>query len=194
MEKRAYKSKPEIRKDDSGNEYIEGYGIVFGKESRMLGDFVEVIERSATDGADMSDIMGRYNHEVLIGRSTSGTLTYSIDEVGVRYSILVPKSATGQHVKELVERGDVNGSSFVFTIADGGQKWEERTDKTYKRTITKFEGIFDMGPVDRPAYPDTTAAKRSLNEFKEENKPNEALGRSANVLKKKLSLKRKLTK
>lgn len=167
MEKRAIADKPEVRNDsESGKSYIEGYGIVFNKESRMLGDFVEVIERSAVDDADMTDIMGRYNHEVLIGRSTSGTLTYTVDDYGVKYRIELPKSATGEHIRELVERGDVDGSSFMFDIADGGQRWEEQEDKTYKRYISKFGGVYDMGPVDRPAYPDTTVAKRSLDEFK----------------------------
>jgi phage head maturation protease len=78
-------------------------------------------------------------------------------------------------VAELVQRGDIKGSSFMFKIADGGQRWEEQEDKTYKRYISKFASVRDMGPVDNPAYPDTTAAKRDLDEFISKNSEEEKL-------------------
>ena len=106
---RSLQEKVELRKSDEGN-FIEGYAIVFNRESRNLGGFVEVIEPRALKGADLDDIMGRYNHEMLIARSTSGTLTYEVDDVGLRYKIKLPNSPNGENVRELVERGDVSQS------------------------------------------------------------------------------------
>ena len=54
------------------------------------------------------------------------------------------------------------------------QKLETRK-KTFQRTINKFNQVTEMGPVTYPAYPDTTAAMRSLeNADKEDEKREEA--------------------
>lgn len=174
MDKRDLGEKPEIRSDEEGNNFIEGYAIVFNRESKDLGGFKEIVNPSAMIDADVSDIMGRYNHEVLIGRTTTGTMSYGIDEVGVRYSIKLPNTDyPGKYVREMVERRDINGSSFAFDVKKGGDKWEERSDGSMLRTINSFSKIYDMGPVDNPAYADTTSAMRSMEKFKEVVKRNE---------------------
>ena len=158
----------EIR-EENGSEYLEGYGIVFNQESQDLGGFREVILPEALIGADMNDVLATFNHDYgdILGRSSSGTLQLSVDERGVKYKIKLPKTRRGEDVKELVMRKDVRGASFGFTIFGGGEKWEERQDGTYLRTVSKFKRIYDIGPVVNPAYLQTTAAKRSLDSFKE---------------------------
>lgn len=174
MDKRDLGEKPEIRSDEDGSSYIEGYAIVFNRESKDLGGFTEIVDPSAMIDADVSDIMGRYNHEVLIGRTTTGTMTYSIDDEGVRYSIKLPNTDyPGKYVKEMVERKDINGSSFAFDVKKGGDKWVERSDGTMYRTISSFSKIYDMGPVDNPAYADTTSAMRSMEKYKAVKEKNE---------------------
>ena len=57
---------------------------------------------------------------------------------------------------ESLRRNDIRSSSFVFTC-DEGQIWEKLSDGTFLRTITKFDGIYDISQVYKLAYPDAIA-------------------------------------
>ena len=154
---------PESRK-------VEGYALLFNTESQDLGGFREVILPEAIDGVvEKSDILALYNHieSNVLARSTNGkgTLSLKVDEKGLKYSFDAPKTSIGEEVIDAITRGDLRNSSFAFTVAEEGQKWEKR-DENYLRTITKFDNLFDVSPVYRPAYLDTTVAaelvKRSI--------------------------------
>lgn len=146
---------------------IRGYGIVFNRESVMLRiagrKCREVIKPDAMRGVDLSACLGMHNHDMnrLIGNAEAGTMRTGIDEIGVWYEIDVPNSPTGEDVYQSVKRGDTKGSSFQFDIAPDGEKWEQR-DGVWYRDVTQFGGVYEMGPVTMPAYPDTTAAARGL--------------------------------
>lgn len=147
---------------------IEGYAIVFNRESKDLGGFQEVIKPEAVQGViERSDVLALLNHDEnrgVLARSTNGegTLELTVDNFGVKYRFDAPDTVLGDEVLSGVRRGDIRTSSFAFTVADNGQKWEKRTDDTYLRTIDKFELIYDVSPVYREAYADTTVAVRSL--------------------------------
>jgi uncharacterized protein len=175
MERRALPLKVTLDTDTDGNSYLEGYAIVFNEESRDLGGFTEVVSPEAVRNADFSDTVAVFNHDTnqLLGRVTSGTLTLSTDERGVKYRVSIPNTTLGNDVKELTKRGDLSGSSFAFSLAKNGDKWEERGDKVL-RTITSFGKIFDVSPVTHPAYPTTDVGLRSLNSFLESRKQEEA--------------------
>lgn len=147
---------------------IEGYAIVFNRESKDLGGFKEVIKPDAVQGViDKSDVLALLNHDEnrgVLARSTNGegTLELSVDNFGVKYRFDAPETVLGDEVLSGVRRGDIRTSSFAFTVSEDGQKWEKRSDDTYLRTINKFELIYDVSPVYREAYADTTVAVRSL--------------------------------
>jgi phage head maturation protease len=44
----------------------------------------------------------------------------------------------------------------------------DRESDEYTRTIDEVENLYELGPVVMPAYPDTTAAQRSFDEFKKD--------------------------
>jgi len=150
---------------------IEGYAIVFNKESKDLGGFKEVIKPEAVDGVlERSDVLALVNHNPdtgVLGTSTKGegTLVLSVDNYGVKYRFDAPETALGDEVLWGVRHGDIKTSSFSFSVS-GGQKWEKREDNSYMRTITKFDEIYDVSPVYREAYADTTVAVRSLVELR----------------------------
>lgn len=157
---------------DANNRTIVGYGIVFNSPSELLeGRFREIIKPEAINGViERSDILALLNHDIqrgVLARSTNGmgSMNLTIDNKGVRYSFEAPNFPLGDEVVEGIKRGDIRGSSFAFTIAQGGDRWERQTDGTYLRTITKFENLFDMSPCYREAYQDTTVAVRSLDEI-----------------------------
>lgn len=151
---------------------IEGYALLFDVESRDLGGFKEVIERNALDGViENSDILALYNHNEnnVLARATNGngTLSLDVDEKGLKYSFEAPDTPLGNEVFNAIQRGDLRNSSFAFTVDKQGQKWEKR-DNIFVRTITRFKELFDVSPVFRPAYTDTSVAVRSLTEVREE--------------------------
>lgn len=160
-------------------EWLVGYAATFNSDSVEMEDFVEQIAPSAFD--IVAERRGRkrplqtrglYNHDPnhVLGRFPE-TLRMRVDEVGLRYEVLLPK--TRADIAELVERGDIRGSSFSFTVAAGGESWTQRDDGRHVRTITRIDDLYDVGPVTFPAYPSTeglVVARRGLEQFKAELK------------------------
>ena len=151
---------------------IEGLGIVFNKISADLGGFREMIKPEAIKGIiETSDILALMNHDEsrgILARSTNGvgSMDTEVTTVGIKYIFEAPDTVLGDEALSGVRRGDIRASSFAFTVADDGDKWEKQPDETYLRTIIKFDKIFDFSLVYRPAYADTTVAVRSLVEVK----------------------------
>jgi len=149
---------------------IRGVASVFGSESRDLGGFTEIIDRHAFDDALESnpDVTCLWNHnsDDLLGRTSSGTLRLWTEDDGLHYEVDPPNTTLGNDMRELLARGDVNGSSFAFTVDDDGQEWEERDDGTTLRTIKKVSGLYDVSLVTVGAYEDASVAIRSLDELK----------------------------
>lgn len=176
VEKRAFNA--QLRMIDEGERIIEGYGIVFNSESRVLGGWFieEILPDAATRAIEENpDIKVTLNHnfDALLGRGASKTATFSIDETGVKYRVQVPNTTIGNDTLELVKRGDLTGSSFMFMIAEDGENWEQIEREgvpIWKRTISNILQVVEMGPVTNEAYPDTTVAKRSFENLQETNK------------------------
>jgi len=154
---------------------VEGYGIVFNRESLDLGGFKEIIKPEAVEGViEISDILALLNHNLnrgVLARCIkgSGTLKLETRDKGVFYSFKAPNTSLGQELIEGITRGDIRGSSFGFNVAPGGEEIKKQDDNSYLRIITKFQEIFDISPCYREAYQDTTVAVRSLDEFKKLN-------------------------
>jgi len=162
----------EIRKTTPESRQVEGYALVFNKESRDLGGFTEIIEPEAVEGiVEKSDILCLLNHNEdrgVLARSEygNGTLSLTVDGNGLKYSFEAPNTALGDELLEGLKRGDIKTSSFAFTV--DSDRWEKRSDNTYQRHITKFKELFDVSPVYRAAYPDTSVACRKMQELNEE--------------------------
>jgi HK97 family phage prohead protease len=154
----------EVKEDQNGRTVIRGYAAVFESESQDLGGFVEIVERGAFDDVMRSnpDVFGKYNHERVIGRTTSGTMRLTVDERGLRYEIDPPRSAAD--VVELIQRGDVRGSSFAFRSRPADESWSKDVNGRMIRRIKRFSFLGDAGPVDTPAYlaTETYVSKRAL--------------------------------
>lgn len=159
----------EVRAEDDKPVKISGYAAVYSRESGDLG-FIEVIEPGAFEGADTTDIRALINHDEgkILGRTSAGTLTVNIDEVGLRYELELPNTTYGRDLAESMKRGDITQSSFAFSDVD--DTWEERDGKWF-RSITKIRMLYDVSPVTYPAYNDTTVALRGMNAAKEAAKP-----------------------
>ena len=149
---------------------VEGYAVVFNSESRDLGGFTEVIEPRAIEGIlEKSDILCLLNHNEdrgILARSKygKGSLELSVDETGLKYRFEAPNTALGDELLEGLKRGDISTSSFAFTIDK--DTWTKKEDGSYLRTINQFKELFDVSPVYKEAYPDTSVALRKMEQLK----------------------------
>ncbi len=156
----------EKREDGTDSRTITGYAVVFDKWSRNLGFFREKIARTAFDNVDMSGVVATFNHNFdnVLARADSDTLKLAMDEGGLRYTFEAPATTAGNDILENVRNGNVKGSSFMFSVKK--DTWERSKDADIEdRTIEEVDQLVELGPVTMPAYPDTTAAKRSFEEF-----------------------------
>jgi len=155
--------------DKSGTAVFTGKPIVYNRNSDDLGFIERISPGAATDAIKRSDIRLAYGHntETLLplARTASGTMTVVDGPDGVSIEASAPNTQFAKDLAESIRRGDVSQMSFAFTVADGGDFWEKRDGKHF-RTITKLDEIYDFSFVAYPAYPDTTAAMRSLDKAK----------------------------
>ena len=159
--------------DDENKQLVEGYAAVFNQmaliwESEWSGwKYMEVIDRNAFDGADMSDTVFKYNHgdiAMVLARASNNTLTMNTDDKGLRISADIIDTNNGTDVYKLIKRGDLNKMSFAFTVKS--ERTEvDKENKIYTRTITAFDKIYDVAVVDFPAYDGTSIQARSKEYF-----------------------------
>ena len=168
----------ELRVTDDESPKITGYAAKFNKWSLDLGGFREKIQKGAFDEAvDKSDVRALKNHDpnLLLGRTSSGTLRLNTNARGLGFEIDPPDTATGRDTVTEIRRKDITGCSFSFTTAE--DDWKYLEDGRVERTIIKVDELFDVGPVTYPAYPDTTVAARSMErvlaEHKTQDEPDE---------------------
>jgi HK97 family phage prohead protease len=151
---------------------IAGYAAVFNTLSNELPlpggrkSFREIIRPGAFAAALASgdDVLARFEHSELLGRTGNGTLRLYEDSRGLRYEIDPPNTSAGRDVLELIRRRDVAASSFAMIVNPGGDAWR-REGSTLIREIRSVR-LIDVSPVARPAYPETDAALRSLEAAK----------------------------
>lgn len=167
---------PRIRETAEGqpqSRTIEGYAIVFGVESQLLADYWEryreIIEPGAVTVEDLKgfDIkMTMYhNREKILARSNKGegTLNLSIDKVGVKYSFEAPNTPDGDTALELVKRGDLSGSSFMYWTDEANNVSYEKTEEgVLLRHVKKISQIYDMTIAADPAYTQTNVTAREI--------------------------------
>ena len=148
---------------------IRGYAAVYGSDSEWMGGFYEQIEAGAFDDVLDNDVRAYFNHDenLILGRVSSGTLRISTDKKGLFYEVDLPNTTYANDLIELMQRGDINQSSFAFLI--DRDRWEERDGKTY-RIIEKVSRLLDVSPVAQPAYPEATSEliERDLKHDSEE--------------------------
>jgi phage prohead protease, HK97 family len=151
-----------IEPRQNGQAAIVGYAAVYNRLSLDLGGFREEILPGAFDRIlnrqrGKADVVALYNHDIniVLGRTSSGTLELSSDEKGLRYVVTPP--ASRQDVIDLIARRDVRGSSFAFTVDKSGERFRQTDEGKTIRQIREIKVLYDVGPVVTPAYPDSSA-------------------------------------
>ena len=134
---------------------IVGYAATFGTRSQVLeNSFVETIKpgafkgvlKRAASGDPAHDVVALWNHDpnLLLGRLSAGTLKLFEDSRGLRYEITPPEWARGY--VESVERKDVTGSSFSFSVNKRSEQWSpDEKGGVPLRSIAEIDRLVDVG-------------------------------------------------
>ena len=146
--------------NERGQKKICGYAAKFNSDSLDLGGFIESIapgafKRSLAGGADVRALVD-HDPSKILGRTKSGTLRLAEDANGLHCEITPPDTMAARDVMASIERGDIDGMSFGFTVPEGGDSWDYGQSPA-RRTLRDVD-VFDVSAVTFPAYPDTSVA------------------------------------
>ena len=169
---RSYTATFRASEEEEQRGVIEGTPIVFNQDTTIrdwAGEFIERILPTALENTDMKDVRLFVNHDtnkIALARSKNGngTMTFTVDDEGVhmRAVLDVDNNAEARSLYSAVQRGDMDGMSFMFRI--GGEDWTNLDDDVPIRTITDISIIHEVSVVNFPAYKQTTVSARSSEE------------------------------
>lgn len=154
---------------------VEGYAAVFNAPTLLYTvdgiSIYEVIDAGAFDGADMADVVLRYNHMenfTILARTSNDTLHLAIDDKGLKVTAALAATTQGKDIYELICRKDIAKMSYGFIVDQ--EYCEKVSEMKYVRHISKIARVVDVSVVDIPAYDDTSIdiARRSMAAFMEE--------------------------
>ena len=160
----------EIRANENENKkIITGKPIVFESKTD-LGYFDEIIERGALDKTDLSDVRFLVNHDtskIPLARAKAedenSTMKISVDKDGMSISVELDTENNGEAraLYSAVQRGDISGMSFMFSI--DGEEWENLESEHPTRHIKSIGQVAEVSAVTFPAYESTEISARDKN-------------------------------
>ena len=146
--------------------FVEGYASTFDPYVLLTIDgidYSERIEPTAFDGADLSDVVFRVDHEGSVyARSSAGTVSVWADEHGLATRADLSRTQKARELFADIEAGNYPKMSFAFTVADGGDSFDRNT---HTRTISRIAKVFDVSPVSFPANPNTELSVSTRDYF-----------------------------
>ena len=150
---------------------IIGRPVVYDSATRLLdfwGDeYDEVIDSGALDNTDLRDVRFLVNHDynkIPIARSRnnngSSSMMLNVDREGLEIKAILDteKNADAAALYSAVDRGDISGMSFGFTVT--GEAWEKLDEDIPLRHITEIGSLIEVSAVTFPAYQKTEISVR----------------------------------
>lgn len=168
LEKRSYNFEIRAQKTEERGNIITGRPVVYNSVTDM-GYYDEIIESGALDLTDLTDVRFLVNHDtkmIPLARSRrnngNSTMQLLVDELGLNIdyiSLDVENNSTSRALYSAVERGDISGMSFMFSVDE--ERWENLESDHPVRHIVKVGSIVELSAVTFPAYSDTSINARS---------------------------------
>lgn len=142
---------------------LTGHAAVFGQIA-VLPTHYESLASTAFDEVlrdPDTDVRALINHEPMyvLGRQSAGTLRVSVDSEGLPFEVDLPNTTYANDLREVVERGDLDGASFAFK--PNLDVWTQAPDGRQLRTHTSVGELLDVSAVTYPAYPGAGVTLRS---------------------------------
>lgn len=162
LERRIYNF--EIRAEQNeGEAILKGRPIVYEQKTN-LGLFDEIISRGALDGTNLQDVRFLVNHNtsmIPLARSRrnngNSTMKLSVDYEGLIIDFIkldTKNNATARELASAIERGDLSGMSFMFSIDD--YEWEDLESDHPTRRIKSIGTVVELSACTFPAYDQTS--------------------------------------
>jgi len=169
VELRAFTFEVRAEQDEEHGNILTGRPIVYDARTD-LGWYDEIIEKGALMDTDLRDVRFLVNHNtdmIPLARSrnnnANSTMQMSVDDEGmaIRVDLDVENNTEAKNLYSAVERGDIDGMSFMFTV--DGDKWDDIESDHPMRTITKIGKVMEVSAVTFPAYEQTSISARGLD-------------------------------
>lgn len=162
----------EVRADQSEEHghFLAGRPIVFGQRTN-LGWYDEIIEAGALDETDLKDVRFLVNHNVDMipmarsrNNTANSTMQMSVGAEGmdIRVDLDTENNADAKSLYSAVDRGDISGMSFMFTVDK--DSWDDIDSDHPTRHIRSISRVFEVSAVTWPAYAQTSISTRGLSE------------------------------
>lgn len=165
LEQRSYCFEVRAEESESGS-IITGRPIVYESATDM-GYFTEIIERGALDNANLTDVRFLVNHDVSripLARSRrnngNSTMQMIVDDSGmnIRVKLDTENNAEARALYSAVQRGDISGMSFMFSIER--EEWADIESEHPIRRIKEIGSVVEVSAVTFPAYDATEIQAR----------------------------------
>ena len=155
--------------DDTHGHTLTGQPIVYNERTN-LGWYDEIIADGALAEADLRDVRFLVNHNtdmIPLARSRNNNANSTmqmevIDGKGmsIRVDLDTENNADARSLYSAVERGDISGMSFMFSV--DGESWDDIESEHPTRTVTNISKVFEVSAVTFPAYEATSIQARGL--------------------------------
>lgn len=167
LERRSYNFEVRAQTGEHGT-IITGRPIVYNSKTN-LGFYDEVIESGALDSTNLNDVRFLINHDtsrIPLARSRrnngKSTMQFTVDPMGLNLDWVmldVENNSEARALYSAVERGDISGMSFMFSVDD--EEWENLESDHPTRHIRKIGSVVEVSAVTFPAYESTEIQARS---------------------------------
>lgn len=168
LERRAYTFEVRAEETESGEKIITGRPIVYGSRTN-IGYFDEIIEPGALNMTDLTDVRFLVNHDTRMiplarSRRNNGNSTMKLtpDMQGLNLDFVkldIENNTTSRALYSAVEREDITGMSFMFSVDD--EEWEDLESDHPTRHIRAISSVVEISAVTWPAYDATEINARS---------------------------------
>lgn len=167
---RAFNFEVRAEENEEHGHFLSGVPIVFDSRTD-LGWHDEIIERGALDATDLRDVRFLINHNtdmIPLARSRNNnensTMQMSVGDSGmaIRVDLDTENNAESKALYSAVERGDISGMSFMFSV--DSDAWEDLESEHPTRIIRAISKVFEVSAVTFPAYEATSIQARGLSD------------------------------
>lgn len=167
LERRSYNCEVRAEIKEEEGSIITGRPIVYNSRTD-LGWFDEIIESGALNTTNLNDVRFLVNHDmskIPLARSRrnngNSTMQLSVDGSGMAIEVKLDteNNSEARALYSAVQRGDITGMSFMFSVDD--EEWENLESEHPTRHIRKIGSVVEVSAVTFPAYESTEINARS---------------------------------
>ena len=150
---------------------LTGMPIVYNERTN-LGWYDEIIEDGALSETDLRDVRFLVNHNtdmIPLARSrnnnANSTMQMEVIEgrgMSIRVDLDTENNTEAKSLYSAVERGDITGMSFMFTV--NKDSWDDIDTNHPTRHIKSISRVMEVSAVTFPAYDATSIQARGLSD------------------------------